>query len=765
MDMRINPITYNYKSIINNRRNIASNINTTFESKNLPSFYPYTISFYGYRPIRAIDYNARKQELKDAGISDEYIEKFSKYRQERYEKVRQLMDTNCFEKCIPILTKLPKRKFERAVELVAHNVIDENLYSLVELPAGQYKRILSLKDKGIDSNYLEAFSQLNTEQTRRAKLLMRKGFTPIDSAYLSLLSENKAKKSVELIKLGIPCEIAVRIVSLGDKITDGFLECINEGMSPDDAEDYVCSDVSRQKNIDYLISNGIYNDTALNIADLTEDEQKKSYMYYKQGVFPDHIPFIVLAEENDDEIYNAYRDRGYSRTVSFVLSLFDAKGIKILNRIIKANPIIKDLLKQEYDITLINIQNKDIPGAVFTKVQPFGKDNTVKNVYTFDTEGNSTASRISKINNNVTTSISQNGSDVLKLEYGEKGEIKSVTQYIQNPETKSTKGVLYSEFSDVIPGVLQSVYFDIDDFITSSTSNEADIERPILNSVRTKGMPVSRTFIDDKGNSVFEEYFKFRNYTTHRSYKEKKDEHGNIISSSYEYDIFDESNNIMNISREILKTGRNSAIHKINGITYRLTYNNNNKSITVTDGKNTKTLNFKDKLAYYSSDVLWTAIKNIPIDNLMTIHNNIESWNYCRETEAVADGYTDTLSTGKDTAVIAHETGHLKDYEVKYIAQNEDLKKLYLEEMYEFTNIMPYDGFEVIAYMSPFADLLEASGIDEFIAETNCILSGCGTTENKYKLRSQFMVRYFPKSIAKAAELLGKTSKKSLLDE
>ena len=176
-------------------------------------------------------------------------------------------------------------------------------------------------------------------------------------------------------------------------------------------------------------------------------------------------------------------------------------------------------------------------------------------------------------------------------------------------------------------------------------------------------------------------------------------------------------------------------------------------------------MEFKNKLAYYSSDYLWEVIKNLPTDNLITIYENTDYWNYCRDEDSAADGYTNTLSTGTDLTVIAHEAGHFKDYEVDFISNNEDFKKNYSREMYNFSKIMPYTGYEILNYLSPYADLFDALGPNEFVAETNCILSNYGTNNEKYRLRSQFLVKYFPETIAKTAELLGKTSKKSLLDE
>ena len=85
--------------------------------------------------------------------------------------------------------------------------------------------------------------------------------------------------------------------------------------------------------------------------------------------------------------------------------------------------------------------------------------------------------------------------------------------------------------------------------------------------------------------------------------------------------------------------------------------------------------------------------------------------------------------------------------------------------MQEFSNSTPENEQEFIQYFSPKAEIFEAIGTNEFVAETNMILSQYGSNYENIKTRSQFLVRYFPKTIAIAADLLGKTSKNSLIEE
>ena len=60
-------------------------------------------------------------------------------------------------------------------------------------------------------------------------------------------------------------------------------------------------------------------------------------------------------------------------------------------------------------------------------------------------------------------------------------------------------------------------------------------------------------------------------------------------------------------------------------------------------------------------------------------------------------------------------------------------------------------------------NMIGSDGADEFIAETNLLLTTFGTSNAKIKTRTQFLEKYFPKTIASIANYLGKNSKESLL--
>ena len=770
--MKINAISTEYlKNNIrvsenNKERAKTSNIKDIRESNYYPSSY--YVNFYGNKNKKeGINYKLRRSQLKDLGISKEYIDKISKYPKEQYEKALKLLESGCYEECVEEMSKLPVKRYKMAVNLVEHNVIDENIFPLVELSKQRYNRIIDLKDKGIDAKDLEIFAQLTPKQFALAKKMMKKGFYPIDAAYLSTLNLKQRKSAEKMLSNDINVEIAANISSKSSKQQKTFNELLQNGVTPEYAEEISELDDEKQKLFRKFLKLGCGDENSTDLAKLNKIQSIKAELMLQDGVHPDYIEVVISEEEKEDKnsAYKEYRNRGYSRTSAFSIALMEENEIDALIEIMEMYPEIKDLFKEEYGIKIINLQDYKTPGAILTKQQMTPDGTIIKLIHSLDTEGNYTLSRTEEYPNHSTSSSLKDVSDVFRLKYDRFGDIKEMTEFIQHPETREVTGVLYTTASKLLPGVFETVYYDINDFITNN-DDETAIDTDIKSSVKNKGIPISSVTKKDNGTIVFTEKFNLGGVKTMREYTEKKDDEGNITHSSYSIKIKDEKGKtILNTSRSYAKTGENSSVSIINGIKYDINYNDEDKSIIISDGTKKRKLDFDNKLAYYSKEEIWKTAKQLPADTLLTVFDNIKQWNFCRTQDSVADGYCDILSTGKSTSVIQHETGHFKDYEIDEISNNKSFIKIYSEEMQNFADNMPHNEYDFITYLSPRADLIEANGRNEFVAESNIVLTSYGTNANKLKTRSQFLARYFPKSLAKVAELAGKNSTKSLLDK
>ena len=127
------------------------------------------------------------------------------------------------------------------------------------------------------------------------------------------------------------------------------------------------------------------------------------------------------------------------------------------------------------------------------------------------------------------------------------------------------------------------------------------------------------------------------------------------------------------------------------------------------------------------------------------------------------NGKSFKIYTGQNKSIIGHECGHLRTYENTDIEDNEELWKIYKKEMALYEKTMPVHEQKIIEYFSPQANLSNSIGLNEFIAETNSLLITYGYNTDMLSDRSQFLVRYFPETISKTAELLGRNSKENII--
>ena len=220
----------------------------------------------------------------------------------------------------------------------------------------------------------------------------------------------------------------------------------------------------------------------------------------------------------------------------------------------------------------------------------------------------------------------------------------------------------------------------------------------------------------------------------------------------------------MDISREFIKNKDGSTTNRINGIEYKITYDNNSKSIYISEGGNNRKIDFSKILPIFSEEIIWDNLKQIHVDSLLTIADNISKWQYSQENDSQTDEHNKTIRTGTNTGIITHEIGHIKTKEDLSILKDDELIQTYGEEMDMFKVNMPFNEQEFIQYFSQRAELTDSDGLEEFIAETNVLLTTYGMNYKDINTRTQFLAKYFPRTICRIAKLLGKTSTKSLLE-
>lgn len=706
----------------------------------------------------------RINELEKQGIVSPYADILAELNKSRYQKAINLAQKGVEPSCIEEITCLEGEKYAQANQLIQKGILDSFLFQIANMDEIQFKKAMSYLNMGFDADCLKLFAQLSEKQTQIAKnLLIDEKLTPFSAGNFAGLNNEQRKVAIGLLEF---CEAntAAKIAKL-DKIAQE--KCINYikcGINPLFVIEIAQLTPDEEERLDEILNLKVGDINIADFAKMTEEQYARTKELYTQGVNPDYILDILLIEEGkaDNENYRTYRERGYSYTTSASLSCLSDTQIDALEELIKIHPQIRELFKEEYKVEIIQLQNNEEIEAILTNRFRTENGTIIELVQTFDSYGDSTKSRLEKYTDDTTSSMMSNKSGVFKAKYDKNGEIKELTELIQDPQTKEVIGLIHSIASDLLNGVFESIYYSLND-IKEGGNVTPDMD--ITECITRKGEPISKVVKNSDGSITYIEDFQMNQFGIDRTYNEKKDETGNIVYSSYSYTITDTEDEtiLMDISRSFEKQNNNTAINRINGIEYKLEYNDTKKTITINDGIKTKVLDFASKLPSFSDDILWETIKKLPVDTLLKIDRNIDKWHFCEAEDSILQARIKTLSTSNHPNIIDHEVGHLNSFEDDSIYFNDDLIQTYGREMDVFKENMPYNEQLFVQYFSPRAELMQADGYDEFVAETNIILNTYGIDYKKFKTRSQFLAKYFPETIAKIAQLTGKTSRESLL--
>ena len=740
------------------------NIFNPYQNKKSKNFGSKIFSLSSERKPSQREIKKRLKELEKQGIVSPYADIIADLQKSRYTKAISLAQKGVDASCIEEITALEDNKYAQANQLIKKGILDGFLFQIANLDEITFNKALSYLDMGFDADCLKLFAELSDEQTETAKqLLTQQKTTPFSAGHFATLNQEQRNFAISISEV-CDANIAAKIAQLNNKTREKCLKYIDLGINPLFVIEIAQLGEEQEKRLDEILS---LNVGAINIADfaqMSENQYTRAKDLYEKGVNPDYILDILLMEDGkgNNENYNIYRARGYSYTSAASLACLNDAQIDALEQLKEIHPQLKELFKEEYKVDVINLQNNEEVEAILQNRYRAENGTIIELVQTFDSYGDTTKSRTERYPDGTTSSTMELKTGVFKTKYDKFGEIKELTELVQDPKTKEVTGIVYSKASEKLNGVFESVYFDIDD-IKEGGNITPDMD--ITKCTKTQGEPISTVTINSDGSVTYEEDFQMNNFHIERNYTEKRDKNGVITQTSYSYKIADEDEEkvLMDISRSFKKEDENTAFNIINGIEYKLQYDENKKTITISAGEKTKELDFTSKLPTFSEDILWDAIKTLPVDTLLKIDRNIDKLHFCAEEDSLLQPRNRVLSTSNHPNIIDHEVGHINSFENEEIYFDDELIQIYGYEMDVFKINMPYAEQNFVQYFSPRADLLQADGYNEFIAEANIILNTYGINYKKFKTRAQFLAKYFPKTIAKVAELTGKTSRECLI--
>ena len=256
---------------------------------------------------------------------------------------------------------------------------------------------------------------------------------------------------------------------------------------------------------------------------------------------------------------------------------------------------------------------------------------------------------------------------------------------------------------------------------------------------------------------------------TKTSYEFSEDKEGNRIS---DYKIIDKKGNVLyNNSTAFEIVDENTFISSKNNEQYEIKYSNDDKKLSV---KNLKTdeANEIDLHMYIfgNSKKLVPVLKKISGDELIKMGNNVTRlFQIDDDTSSYYHPGRKDINTSDNEYIFLHELGHSKDMknydtttfktkdatENTLISADKNIVDVYNKEKELFNENMSNAQREHIDYF--LKSIGHSSGtngaLKESTAEINAILNTYNTVD-RYSMRSEYLQRYFPETIAALAKKL-----------
>lgn len=232
-------------------------------------------------------------------------------------------------------------------------------------------------------------------------------------------------------------------------------------------------------------------------------------------------------------------------------------------------------------------------------------------------------------------------------------------------------------------------------------------------------------------------------------------------SKTSEYKIVDKNGKILlNQKRTFAKISENKFISSLNDKTYEIEFTP--PIITIFDKANNAThkIDMTGKVEDDNPD-LWNLLKQMPGDLLIKLDSRefnklvdddmIPAWS--PDDKTLGARIPETEDDYECLGILMHEFGHFLDTapdsnKTGIISENEEFIKIYREELENLKNNAPLFDKLKVEYFADHDDC-ELGGRMETVAEANLLLAGEYTSR-----RASCLQKYFPRTIAKAAELL-----------
>ncbi len=358
------------------------------------------------------------------------------------------------------------------------------------------------------------------------------------------------------------------------------------------------------------------------------------------------------------------------------------------------------------------------------------------------------------------------------------GDIVSQIELI-NDKTNEPRYIIFTQPSKILDGAYETGLYDLNDY-ESDIDVIKEIEGGLLN-------PKERLSYAGKDGEKFyynQNYF-YNSINSKRTYIEARDENNEIKSYSYQYKIIDENQKtLLDLNRSWRKNPDGSSETIINGKKYQAFFDDSTMDILIKSGDDETKIefanlvvpfdesqnpkiksDFADEICYYTK--LFNFIKKLSADELLVMAKNVDLIDYADSIEKnLFNVSKKCIMVYFNTQAFLHELGHSIDFcrvqkadkdSKCLISSDLELIEIYKKEVEDFVSLQSEGVQNIISYFlqNGGKDTKQSTGLSELVAQTNAILANCCHDEIGLQTRSEYIVRYFPKTIAKIAQLLG----------
>jgi hypothetical protein len=251
---------------------------------------------------------------------------------------------------------------------------------------------------------------------------------------------------------------------------------------------------------------------------------------------------------------------------------------------------------------------------------------------------------------------------------------------------------------------------------------------------------------------------------TKTQYEYYDDPVGNRITY---YKIVDKDGKVLlNDTQSFEVVDKNTAISSHGAKSYEIKTDEAGMKIRNLQTKETTQIDFNEFFVpeCANSVELKSLLSKVSAEELISLNKKGVKLNYMENSmnsKVCPEGVVDT---GANKFAFEHETGHVKDFpdfgqdfgQRLDITNNPVLSKVYDEERDAVLESIPFVQQRYIDYFINKSDHISGvkGALMETVAETNGLLNSYQSS-NELAIRTNYLQQYFPKTIAKAAELMG----------